>query len=82
MPPNHRCAVLVGTAYRAQLLAHTPGNLGGTVSTNKEAALDAVNVALVSQITTDVGLREGIVLAALLFLAKFDYVKLSGLEPN
>ena len=45
-------------------------------------ALDAVNVALVSQIATDVGLREGIVLAALLFLAKFDYVKLSGLEPN
>ena len=43
---------------------------------------DAVNVALVSQIATDGGLREGIVLAALLFLAKFNYVELSGLEPN
>ena len=45
-------------------------------------AVAAAKVAPVSQIVKDVGLRNGIVLAALLFLAKFDYVELSGLEPN
>lgn len=45
-------------------------------------AVAAANVAAVSQIAIDVGLRTGIVLAALLFLAKFDYVELSGLESN
>lgn len=45
-------------------------------------AVAAASVAPVSQIAKDVGQSIGIVLAALLFLAKFDYVKLSGLEPN
>ncbi|MFT5066137.1 MAG: glycosyltransferase involved in cell wall biosynthesis [Yoonia sp.] len=45
-------------------------------------AVAAASVAPVSQIVKDVGQSIDIVLAALLFLAKFDYVELSGLEPN
>ncbi len=40
------------------------------------------NVAPVSQIITKTGLSASVVIAACLFLAKFDYVRLTKLEPN
>jgi len=46
------------------------------------AAMAILNDAPVSQIAKEVGLGHDVVIAALLFLAKYDYVALTRLQPN